>query len=110
MEAVKKYDLKEITIRLNNLKKILGEKIVEDEVSFQNVYRCCDNWCDVLNLAYRALKQTYCKIYRHKYGFVRQIEYERRKKYNGFYTIINATTNTISTYSTCSYATNKLTW
>lgn len=91
MEAVKKYDLKEINIRLNNLKKILGDMTVEKEINFQSRYS--DNWRDVLNLAYRILKDRYTKIQRHKYGFIRPINYEVKQRNKNPYTLYDKIMN-----------------
>ena len=78
MEAVKKYDIKEITIRLNNLRKKFGSYEVDREINFQSKYT--NNWCDNLNLAYRVLKNRHTKIYRSRFGFVRPITYEIKQR------------------------------
>jgi hypothetical protein len=78
MEAVKKYDIKEITIRLENLKNKFGSYVVENEIKFYRKYT--DNECDVLNLAYRALKHKFTKIQRFRFGIVRVIDYEIRQR------------------------------
>lgn len=78
MEAVKKYDMKEITIRLNNLRNKFGSYEVDREINFQSKYT--NNWCDNLNLAYRALKNRHTKIYRDRFGFVRPIIYEIKQR------------------------------
>jgi len=80
MDIVKKYDINEITTRLNNLKKKFGSYEVDREIDWQSRYT--NNWCDVLNLAYRSLKNKHTKIRRDRYGFVRPISYEikQRKK------------------------------
>lgn len=79
MEAVKKYDLNEINIRLNNLRNKFGSYEVDREINFQGKYT--DNWCDNLNLAYRALKNRHTKIYRDRFGFVRPIIYEIKQRW-----------------------------
>jgi hypothetical protein len=92
MDIVKKYDIKEITTRLNNLKKKFGSYEVDREIDWQSRYSY--NWCDVLNLAYRSLKSKHTKIRRDRYGFVRPISFEikhRNKLHekmmaNSFYT------------------------
>lgn len=78
MEAVKKYDIREITIRLNNLRNKFGSYEVDREIDFQSKYT--NNWCDNLNLAYRALKNKHTKIYRDRFGFVRPIIYEIKQR------------------------------
>ena len=78
MEPVKKYDLKEITIRINNLKKRFGSYSVDRMIYLCRTYS--DNQCDVLNLAYRQLKDNLTRIKRYKYGYVRNIEYEKRER------------------------------
>ena len=107
MEAVKKYDLKEINIRLNNLKKILGDMTVEKEINFQSRYS--DNWRDVLNLAYRILKDRYTKIQRYKYGFIRPINYEVKKRNKNPYTLYDKITNN-SFYGQVVYDYFPLSW
>jgi hypothetical protein len=78
MGAVKKYDLNEITIRLENLKNKFGSYVVENEIKFYRKYT--DNECDVLNLTYRALKHKFTKIQRFRFGIVRVIDYEIRQR------------------------------
>ena len=78
MEAVKKYDINEITTRLNNLKNKFGSYEVNREIDWQSRYS--HNWCDVLNLAYRSLKNKHTKIRRDRYGFVRPILYEMKHR------------------------------
>lgn len=78
MDIVKKYDINEITTRLNNLKKKFGSYEVNREIDWQSRYSY--NWCDVLNLAYRSLKNKHTKIRRDRYGFVRPISYETKHR------------------------------
>ena len=82
MEQVKKYDITEITIRLNNLRKRFGDYYVDNAIRLCETYS--DNRCDVLNLAYRNLKNRLIKIQRHKYGYVRNIEYEKKLRKNPY--------------------------
>ena len=116
MEPVKKYDLKEITIRINNLKKRFGSYSVDRMINLCHTYS--DNQCDVLNLAYRQLKDNLTRIKRYKYGYVRNIEYEKRERkyykhkpytvyynydYSSLYPSLSSstwtiTTNTLGTY------------
>ena len=78
MDIVKKYDINEITTRLNNLKKKFGSYEVNREIDWQSRYSY--NMCDVLNLAYRSLKNRHTKIFRDRYGFVRPISYEKKNR------------------------------
>lgn len=79
---VRKWCEKDIRIKLNNLKKLLGTYLVDREIMLQGQYT--DNECDKLNLAYYSLKNRFSKINRWKYGLVRNVEYEikKRKSYN----------------------------
>lgn len=99
MGAVKKYDLNEITIRLENLKNKFGSFVVENEIKYYKKYT--DNECDMLNLAYRALKNKFTKIQRFRFGFVRVIDYEiRKRKSNIYYSdAYYYNTNTTSTWT-----------
>ncbi len=114
MKDVKKYSLSEIRIRLNNLKKKLGSYAVEKEIDFSRKYT--DNELDVLNLAYRALKNRYTKIHRYKFGYVRTIGFEikKRKPSSVYYSdTYYYNTNTYSTWtisSTTTLATNSYGW
>ena len=110
MKDVKKYSLSEIRIRLNNLKKKRGSYAVEKEIDFSRKYT--DNELDVLNLAYRTLKNRYTKIHRYKFGYVRTIGFEIKKRptINYFKSIptyasdfITYTTNAYSTWMTNTY-------
>jgi hypothetical protein len=83
MDIVKKYDIKEITTRLNNLKKKFGSYEVNREIDWQSRYSY--NWCDILNLAYRSLKNKHTKIRRDRYGFVRPISYEAKYRSKTLY-------------------------
>ena len=79
---VRKWCEKDIRIKLENLEKLLGSWLVNREIMFQGQYT--DNECDKLNLAYYSLKNKFSKIHRWKYGLVRNVEYEikKRKSYN----------------------------
>ena len=70
--------MKEINIRLNNLRDKFGSYEVDREINFQSKYT--NNWCDNLNLAYRSLKNRHTKICRDRYGFVRPISYEKKNR------------------------------
>ena len=75
---VRKWDERDITIKLENLKKKLGVWPVEKEIIFQRHYT--NNKVDYLNMAYYSLKDKFSKINRSKYGMVRQVEYERKER------------------------------
>jgi hypothetical protein len=75
---VRKWDERDITIKLENLKKKLGVWPVEQEINFQRHYT--NNKVDYLNMAYYSLKDKFSKINRSKYGMVRQVEYERKER------------------------------
>jgi hypothetical protein len=93
---VRKWCEKDIRIKLENLKKILGSYVVDSEISLQGIYT--DNVCDQLNMAYYSLKSRYSKIYRWRYGITRQVDYEpkKRKKYYGNTWTITTTSATYS--------------
>ena len=99
MGAVKKYDLNEITIRLENLKNKFGSFVVENEIKYYRKYT--DNECDMLNLSYRALKNKFTKIQRFRFGIVRVIDYEiRQRKSNMYYSdTYYCNTNITSTWT-----------
>jgi hypothetical protein len=78
---VRKWDERDITIKLENLKKKLGVWPVEKEIIFQRHYT--NNKVDYLNMAYYSLKDKFSKINRSKYGMVRQVEYERKERRRG---------------------------
>ena len=78
---VRKWDERDITIKLENLKRKLGVWPVEQEISFQRHYT--NNKVDYLNMAYYSLKDKFSKINRSKYGMVRQVEYERKERRRG---------------------------
>lgn len=91
----RKWDIKDITIKLDNLKKRFGEWVIDNEIKFQKRYT--DNAVDYLNMAYYALKQKYCKIHRRKYGIINNVEYTPKK--NVWHTwAITSNTQTSSTY------------
>jgi hypothetical protein len=75
---VRKWDERDITIKLENLKRKLGVWPVEQEINFQRHYT--NNKVDYLNMAYYSLKDKFSKINRSKYGMVRQVEYERKER------------------------------
>jgi hypothetical protein len=59
----RKYCLKDIKIRINNLKKILGDDAVDMYVStMRSLYICYDEE-DILNVAFYYMKNLYCKIH-----------------------------------------------
>lgn len=71
----RKYDIEEIVIRLNNLKKLVGSNYVNGVVSF---YRTCvtvDD-CDAMNLAYRWIKRRKSGIKLERFGMLKPIEYK----------------------------------
>lgn len=110
MEPVKKYNWDEIVIRMNNLREKFGSYNVDTEIRL-----CCkytDNKCDAYNLAYRKLKDKYTKIKRHRYGYVRTIDYEikqRKPKLYIPYTIYdNVYSNVYSSSSSWTITTNSL--
>jgi hypothetical protein len=75
---VRKWCEKDIRIKLENLKKILGDYLVNREIMLQGQYT--DNECDKLNLAYYSLKNKFSKIHRWKYGLIRNVNYEIKKR------------------------------
>ena len=70
----RKWDIKDIEIKLNNLKKLIGVWAVETEIKYQKQYT--DNAVDYLNMAYYALKQRYSRIHIWRYGNINNVEYE----------------------------------
>lgn len=108
-----------VSIKLNNLKKIINPTIVENQIIASK--SITDDETDALNIAYYSLKDAFSKIQRYKYGVVLSIDYKPktiRIWYNDYttnnvYTTINAYdwtplqtasyTTSISTYSTCYY-------
>ena len=69
----RKWDIKDITIKLDNLKKRFGEWAIVSEIKFQK--RFTDNAVDYLNMAYYALKQRYCRIHMWRYGVINSVDY-----------------------------------
>lgn len=98
----RKWCEKDIRIKLENLKKRLGSYIVDREISLQGHYT--DNVCDQLNMAYYSLKNKHSKIYRWKYGIVRHVDFEPKKRndyyeWNGIVDNSWTITTTSATYS-----------
>jgi hypothetical protein len=69
----RKWDIKDITIKLDNLKKRFGAWTIESEIAYQRQYT--DNAVDYLNMAYYALKQRYCRIHMWRYGVINNVDY-----------------------------------
>ena len=70
----RKYDIEEIVIRLNNLKKLVGSNYVNDVVSFYRTHITVDD-CDAMNLAYRWIRRQKSRIKLEKFGTLKHIEY-----------------------------------
>ena len=105
---VRKWSERDIMIKLTNLGKLLGWFTVQTEIEFQKKYT--DNACDAMNLAYYSLKNRFCKINRHKFGYVRTPEYEPKKRlvrsiydYNGYMTDNSYTISYTTSCTTASY-------
>jgi len=108
-----------VSIKLNNLKKIINSTIVENQIIASK--SITDDETDALNIAYYSLKDAFSKIQRYKYGVVLSIDYKPKTieiSYNDYTTIYDYTTNNVyywaplqtafyttssSTYSTCYY-------
>lgn len=102
-----------VSIKLNNLKKIINPTIVENQIiSSKSI---TDDETDALNIAYYSLKDAFSKIQRYKYGAVLSIDYKPktiRIWYNDYKTTNNAyywnasqtaSYTTSSNYYTCYY-------
>lgn len=98
-----------VSIKLNNLKKIINSTIVENQIIVSK--SITDDETDALNIAYYSLKDVFSKIQRYKYGDVLSINYKPKITkiwYNDYYaynwTPLQTAFNTASsTYSTCYY-------
>ena len=104
----RKWCEKDIRIKLENLKKILGSYVVDREISLQGFYT--DNVCDQLNMAYYSLKNRHSKIHRWKYGVTRQVDYEPKKYYEWLGGLDNSWTITTSATYSPSSGSYRIVW
>ena len=105
---VRKWCEKDIRIKLENLKKILGSYVVDREIMLQGQYT--DNECDKLNMAYYSLKDKHSRIYRWKYGVTRPVDYEPKKK-KKYYEWSGGLDNTWTiTATSATYSPSNIVW
>lgn len=74
---MKKWKLEEIKIRIENLKKVIPECIVNTYVSFN--ISLCEDECDAYNKTYYDLKEKYLRYNRRVFGIVQNMPYKLKK-------------------------------
>ena len=74
---MKKWKLEEIKIRIENLKKVIPEYIINTYVSFN--ISLCEDECDAYNKTYYDLKEKYLRYNRRVFGIVQNMPYKLKK-------------------------------
>jgi hypothetical protein len=116
----KKWDLPTMEKKLDSLKKIIPEYVVDLEISlYSNV---AEDRLDVLYLAYYSLKDKYCKVKREKFGKIKDVEFQPRKNVNSStgnywwspadytWTVTPSSGNSLFTYADYNTYTTTGTW
>lgn len=70
----KRWNLEEMKIRVNNLKKVIDETLIN--IYYYRALEETDNELDALYMAYYDLKALLLKYKREVYGTVNEVEYE----------------------------------
>lgn len=70
----KKLPIDNVSVKLNNLKKIINPIIIEGEINAAKF--ATDDETDALNIAYYSLKNMFSKIKRYRYGTVLNVDYK----------------------------------
>lgn len=74
---MKKWNLEEIKIRVENLKKVIPELMVDMYVGLN--INVCEDECDAYNKTYYELKEKYLKYNRCRFGVVQKFPYKLRQ-------------------------------
>lgn len=76
----KRWNLEEMKIRVNNLKKVINETLIN--IYYYRALKKTDNELDALYIAYYDLKALSLKYKREVYGTVNNVEYKPKFDWN----------------------------
>ena len=119
MNIEKRWNLEEMKIRIENLKKITSSALVS--IYYANAKAKTDNELDALYITYYALKNRLLKYNRGSYGRIKTVNYARKYDWNQYidfhilgstecrtppsfsYSAYSSLTSTYSNYDSFSY-------